>query len=118
MPEDFAHHSPQHGAELRFLGVVRGLEDGRLISGIRYSAYEAMALEKLGAIAAESASLFPGTLVRVQHRTGFVAAGEASLLISAASKHSAESFELCQWLLRRIKTEVPIWKEPVFTPTA
>ena len=38
---------PAHGALLLFLGVVREVNDGRDVTGIEYSAYEAMAAAEL-----------------------------------------------------------------------
>ena len=52
--------------------------------------------------------------VVIQHRLGFVAAEQPSIVIRVRTKHSAESFELCHWYLKEIKTRVPIWKKPVF----
>src|SRR5260221_370308 len=42
---------PAHGALILFLGVVRGVNDGRGVTGIEYSAYEGMAARPRGAIA-------------------------------------------------------------------
>ena len=52
--------------------------------------------------------------VFIQHRLGFVAAEQPSIVIRVRTKHSAESFDLCRWYLKEIKTSVPIWKKPVF----
>ena len=52
----------------------------------------------------------PDHLALVHHKVGFVAAGEASILIRVQTAHSAEGFDLCREYLRRIKETVPIWK--------
>jgi molybdopterin synthase catalytic subunit len=103
-----------HGADLRFHGVVRDLEDGRRISGIEYSHYEGMAENELRKIGEAMMAEFPGHLALVHHVVGFVAAGEASILIRVQTPHSAAGFDLCREYLRRIKSTVPIWKKPVF----
>ena len=109
--------SNQHGADIRFHGVVRDEEDGRTITGIDYSCYPDMAkgeLDKiLGAMLAEN----PGHLVTIHHRIGFVAAGDASILIRVQTAHSQAAFDLCREYLKRIKASVPIWKQPVFAET-
>ena len=46
---------PANGAIILFLGVVREVNDGRGVTGIEYSAYEAMAERELDAIAREAA---------------------------------------------------------------
>lgn len=107
--------STVHGADIRFHGVVRDREDGRPISGIEYSQYEKMALRELEKIGAAMTSEFPDHLAYIHHKVGFVAAGEASLLIRVQTPHSVEAFDRCREYLKRIKTTVPIWKKPVFS---
>lgn len=103
------------GAESQFLGVVRGEEDGKPISGIEYSAYRPMADHELAALC-ERAQLEHGAhRVEIRHRLGFVPAREPSIIIRVRTKHSALSFDLCRWYLKEIKTCVPIWKKPVFS---
>jgi molybdopterin synthase catalytic subunit len=103
-----------HGADLRFHGVVRDLEDGRGISGIEYTHYDVMAENELRKIGEAMMTEFPDHLALVHHVVGFVAAGEASILIRVQTPHSAAAFEICREYLRRIKSTVPIWKKPVF----
>ena len=102
------------GAETQFLGVVRGEEDGRSISGIEYTAYLPMAEKMLRELAERGAREHGPHRLFIQHRLGFVAAEQPSIIIRVRTKHSAESFELCRWYLKEIKTSVPIWKRPVF----
>ena len=106
-------HSPHHGAELCFTGVVRGLEQGSPIHGICYTAYLPMAQGRLRALAEETAADHPQALIYIHHTLGEVAAGQASILLAVATPHSAEAFAVSQTLLRRLKLEVPIWKKPI-----
>ena len=105
--------STSHGADLRFHGVVRDRENGREISGIDYSFYEDMALKELNRIGEAMTGEYPEHLALVHHKVGFVAVGEASILIRVQTAHSAEGFEISREYLRRIKETVPIWKKPV-----
>jgi len=105
---------PEEGAEVQFLGMVRGSEDGKVITGIDYSAYLPMADKMLNDLAQRGRSEHGPHRLFIQHRLGFVAAEEPSILIRVATKHSAEAFELCRWYLKEIKTHVPIWKRAVF----
>ena len=102
------------GAETQFLGTVRGEEDGKPISGIDDSAYLPMAEKMLHELVERGEREHGPHRVFIQHRLGFVAAEEPSIVIKVRTKHSAESFELCRWYLKEIKTHVPIWKKPVF----
>lgn len=103
-----------HGADIRFHGAVRDLEDGKKISGIDYSFYGDMALQELNRIGEAMGEKYPDHLALVHHRIGYVPAGEASILIRVQTRHSAEGFEVSREYLRRIKETVPIWKKSVF----
>lgn len=105
---------PGEGAEAQFLGVVRGMEDDKVISGIDYTAYLPMAEKTLQDLVERGQREHGPHRVFIQHRLGFVAAEQPSILIRVRTKHSAESFDLCRWYLKEIKTSVPIWKRAVF----
>ncbi len=105
---------PGEGAEAQFLGIVRGLEDGRAISGIDYTAYRPMAEKMLQELVDHGARHHGPHRVLIQHRLGFVAAEAPSIIIRVQTKHSAEAFDLCRWYLQEVKTRVPIWKRPVW----
>jgi molybdopterin synthase catalytic subunit len=103
-----------HGADLRFLGIVRDTENGRPILGIDYSCYPEMAEKELWEIGRSMRQDHPGHQALVHHRVGFVPVGIASLVIRVRTRHSAEAFELVREYLRRIKTAVPVWKSVKF----
>ncbi|MCF6314174.1 MAG: molybdenum cofactor biosynthesis protein MoaE [Verrucomicrobiales bacterium] len=106
--------SLQHGADLRFHGVVRDQEDDKIITGIDYSCYQDMAAAELQKIVDQMQSEHPDHLAHIHHRIGFVAAGDASILIRVQTAHSQAAFDLSREYLRRIKQTVPIWKKPIF----
>ncbi len=114
VPAPPALTSGEWGADVCFLGRMRDTEDGRRITGIEYTAYPEMALRELHAIAAAMQTEHGAHPLRVHHRTGFVPAGEPSILIATGGRHSAAAFALCHEYLRRIKATVPVWKRPVF----
>jgi molybdopterin synthase catalytic subunit len=102
------------GAIVDFWGVVRKLEDGRQIDGIDYEAHATMAEYQLKQIAAAAAEQFRLEKVIIHHRVGFVAVGEASLLVRVASSHRAGAFQASKWIVDELKQKVPIWKRPRF----
>ncbi|MGY8643798.1 MAG: molybdenum cofactor biosynthesis protein MoaE [Verrucomicrobiales bacterium] len=109
--------SEKHGADIRFHGAVRDSEDARQITGIEYSHYQGMALAELEKIVGEMAGSEIPHLVAIHHKIGFVANGEASIIIRVQTPHSADAFRITAEYLRRIKATVPIWKKPVFADT-
>ncbi len=107
--------APERGALLLFLGVVRNNHAGREVVKLSYSAYEAMAGERLERICRELEAAEPGLKVVIQHRLGEVAAGEPSVVIAVASPHRQAAYEASRLALERLKKEVPIWKLEHFT---
>lgn len=102
------------GADVQFLGTVRGEEDGRPITGIEYTVYQGMAEKELEKLCERGQREMGPHRVDIQHRLGFVAAREPSIVIRVKTRHSAEAFDVCRWYLKEVKTTVPIWKKPVF----
>ena len=103
--------SGEWGAEVKFLGIVRGMEAGADISGITYTAYLPMALQVLEKIVREMQEAHGAHPIQIHHRLGLVPVGVPSIIITTAGKHSAETFARIQEYLARVKSEVPIWKE-------
>lgn len=101
--------STERGAVVTFSGVVRDTENGAAIAGIVYEAYESMAKKELDRIAS-SVESETGAVVAVHHRIGEVPAGEASVVVSAASAHRPAAFSACRAAIDRLKADVPIWK--------
>lgn len=102
----------ESGAILDFWGVVRGREDEAEISGIEYEAHRQMAEHQLRTIAEEGRRTFALNGVWLHHRLGFVAVGEASLLLRVATGHRAQAYRASQWMVDELKKRVPIWKRP------
>jgi molybdopterin synthase catalytic subunit len=101
---------PANGAVLLFLGVVRDVNAGRAVSGIEYSAYDAMAAYELQAIAEGAAERFGSIDVVVEHRLGELALLEVSVGIAVAHPHRAGAYEASRWVIEELKRRVPIWK--------
>ena len=111
VPDD--KFSVNEGAVVDFWGVVRAIEDGQIISGIDYEAFEKMAERQLKFVAEETKEQHGLAAVIVHHRVGFVPAGEASLFVRVAAQHRKAALEGCAQIVERLKRAVPIWKHPV-----
>ncbi len=117
------------GAALLFWGVVRNQNDGRAVSHLEYHAYAGMAERMMHAIGEEVVARFGVGGVRIVHRVGKLAIGEASVGIAVASPHRAEAYEASRYVIEELKKRVPVWKRegyvegesewvPGFTPEA
>lgn len=103
--------SPQDGAVLLFLGIVREENDGRPVTGMRYDAYDTMADRVLAEIAKEAVDRFGVTELAAVHRTGELEIGETSVAIAVSTPHRADAFSACRYLIDELKLRLPIWKK-------
>src|SRR5437879_13603828 len=102
---------PERGGTCVFLGTVRdGPKDGG-VTGIEYSAYDAMADAEFERILAEATRRWPECRVAVRHRLGLVETEETSIAIAAAAPHRADAFEACRFVIEQVKQRLPIWKK-------
>jgi len=102
--------APANGAVSVFVGTVRDSNHGRPVTAIEYSAYSEMAERELQDIAREACAQFGTEHVVIEHRTGYVALGEASVVIAVASPHRAAAMDASRWIIEQLKQRVPIWK--------
>ena len=86
----------REGAVVTFIGAVRGENGGRRVRHLDYEAYAPLAERVFAQIAGEAASEWPGVRIAIHHRVGRLVAGEASVVIAAASPHRAEAFAGCR----------------------
>jgi molybdopterin synthase catalytic subunit len=104
--------TPGSGAVVVFLGVVRDHAEGRTgVTALTYEAYEAEAVGRLAAIAADARSRWPAVeRMALLHRTGELALSEASVAVVVSTPHRRDAFEAAHWCIDTLKETVPIWK--------
>jgi molybdopterin synthase catalytic subunit len=98
------------GANVLFTGTTRGRTGGQVTERLFYEAHEPLAAARLTALAAEAQARFGLSACAVQHRLGPVPVGETSVAVAVSAPHRPEAFAAAEWLMERIKAEVPIWK--------
>ncbi len=115
-PEKLVSHvrKDEAGAVVLFYGVVRDNSMGRRVDHLEYDAYPEMAEKVMRELAEEVMDRFPVTGIAIQHRTGRLEIGEASLLVAVSSPHRKEGFEAAAALVDRFKEVVPVWKKEVW----
>jgi len=115
--DSIAKHSTQTGigAHSIFLGQVRDdVIDGKKVTAIDYSCYEAMALEKMHAIREAVFEKYELTCMHVHHSLGKVRIGEISLFVFTSSKHRRAAIDACNEVVERLKKELPVWGKEIF----
>ena len=99
-----------NGATALFLGTVRSSNDGREVTGIEYSAYDEMAVTEMEAILEEAARKFDITEGAIEHRTGALSIGDASICVAVAAPHRAPAMNALRFIVDETKSRAPIWK--------
>lgn len=103
---------PDCGADLLFVGRVRGVYKGQTVHHLEYEAYPAMAIRRMEAIAKEAKDQF-GARVAIVHRVGQVLPNEISVVIAVATPHRGASYDASRYVLEALKRDVPIWKREI-----
>ncbi|MBL8916941.1 MAG: molybdopterin converting factor subunit 1 [Archangium sp.] len=99
------------GGLVTFTGAVRDHSKGVAVTELEYEAYVPMAEKKLAEIANEAREKWPGTDVAVLHRVGTLKPGELAVVIAVSAPHRKEAFRACEYVIDRLKEDVPIWKK-------
>lgn len=111
-----AVRSPACGAVSVFIGTTREDEvDGRKVIGLEYEAYEPMVQSELSKLSRIIRERWPHIRhICVHHRLGWVAVGEASVVVAISAPHRRDSEEAVQLCITSLKASVPVWKKEVF----
>ena len=115
--DSIAKHSTKTdiGGHSIFMGQVRKDEiDGKLVSAIEYTTFEALALEKMHEIREAIFEKYPLNCLHVYHSLGTVNSGEICLFVFTSSAHRKPAIDACSELVERIKAELPIWGKEIF----
>ncbi|GAC1650478.1 MAG: hypothetical protein NVS4B3_09300 [Gemmatimonadaceae bacterium] len=99
-----------NGASVLFVGTVRDVNEGRVVTGIDYSAYGAMAERELRDIARETSAQYGVTQLAIEHRIGALGLGDASVIVAVAHPRRAQAFDAARFAVEELKRRVPIWK--------
>jgi MoaE-MoaD fusion protein len=99
------------GALVTFVGTVRDNARGRDVLWLDYEAYAEAAEKMLARIGTEMRERWPVLGIAIEHRTGQLYPGEASVVIAVSSAHRDAVFAASSYAIERIKQIVPIWKK-------
>lgn len=105
----------QIGAHDIFLGQVRAdVIEGKTVSAIEYTAYEAMANQKFHEIKESTFSKYDITCMHIYHSLGKVGVGEICLFVFVSSPHRKTAFEALEFVVEEIKAHVPVFGKELF----
>ncbi len=99
------------GAVVTFTGVVRDVAGGLVAMEIEH--YPGMTERAIAAMVATATDRWGLTAVRVIHRHGRLAPGEAIMMVATAARHRAEAFAAAEFLMDYLKSRAPFWKKEI-----
>jgi molybdopterin synthase catalytic subunit len=99
------------GAVASFTGLVRG--HGGL-SALTLEHYPGMTEAALQGLADDASARWALDSVTIIHRVGAMKPGERIVFVGTASPHRAAALEACSFLIDRLKTDAPFWKQERF----
>jgi molybdopterin synthase catalytic subunit len=103
--------APEFGAITSFVGIVRNNNEGRKAEAVTYDVHESLAIKSLDGLCAEGIVMAKGEArVYIAHAKGRLNVGEASVIIAVATPHRKLAFDVCEFMIDRMKESVPIWK--------
>lgn len=102
------------GAIATFTGTVRNRSRDRNVRYLEYEAYEGMAEQVMGELAAVLSARHSLTAIAIHHRVGRVEIGEPSVVIAVSSAHRADALAACKEAIDTLKQTVPLWKQEVY----
>jgi molybdopterin synthase catalytic subunit len=102
--------NPRIGAIVSFVGLVRDLNHGEILSEMTLEHYPGMtekALEDIVVQARQRWDLYDALVI---HRVGPLKPMDQIVLVVTASSHRGEAFASCEFIMDYLKTQAPFWK--------
>ena len=99
------------GALVNFVGQVRDMNDGDVVSTLTLEHYPGMTERSLEAIAVEAKSRWNIVDSLIIHRVGTLQPLDQIVLVAVTSAHRGEAFKACDFIMDYLKTRAPFWKK-------
>jgi len=106
-----ALEDPTAGGYASFEGWVRNHNEGHAVTRLEYEAFEALANKEGERIVREAIEKFGIVKAACVHRVGSLAIGDLAVWVGVSSRHRAEAFAACRYIIDEVKHRVPIWKK-------
>jgi molybdopterin synthase catalytic subunit len=103
---------PGSGATVVFLGTVRDHSEAHTsVTHLEYEVHPELVEPKIGEIVDEAIERWPILGTVVEHRSGIVNLGEASVAVVVSTAHRDDAFAAARFIIDELKTRAPIWKK-------
>ncbi len=102
---------PAFGAINSFIGIVRNNNEGRAAEAVTYDVHTTLAEKAITSICQTALEKYhTAAKIYVAHTQGKLIVGQASVVIAVGTPHRKASFEICEYVIDRLKEQAPIWK--------
>ncbi|KZC41433.1 UNVERIFIED_ORG: molybdopterin converting factor subunit 2 protein, partial [Rhodanobacter sp. FW104-R5] len=99
---------PGFGGFAMFVGRVRDLNQGRVVTGVSYDIFDELALVTFEEIARRAQVQFgPRVRIYVAHAKGRLNVGDVAVVVAAGTPHRGEAFGACRQLIEGVKHGSP-----------
>jgi molybdopterin synthase catalytic subunit len=100
------------GATVLFLGTVRDHSEAHTgVTHLEYEVYAELVEPKIREIVEEAGRRWPVLAAVVEHRSGTVTLGEASVAVAVSTAHREDAFSAGRFIIDELKAGAPIWKK-------
>lgn len=103
------------GAMVTFTGTVRAGSHGKTATGLWYEAYMEMSETMMRQILKDAREKFALIDAFCQHRIGELKVTDVAVIVVTTSVHRKEAYDANQYIIDRVKFELPIWKKEYYT---
>lgn len=101
------------GAVVEFSGHVRHSGDLNDVVALELDYYAPLTQPAMQQLLQQAAERWTLNGICICHRVGRINLGELIVWVGAASAHRAEAFAAANFLMDRLKTDVPFWKKEI-----
>ena len=108
---DFQSQLEGEGAVVTFVGAARPTSAaGDDVTGLFLDHHPRLTEASLLEIAQDAGRRFDVSAIRVVHRCGNVAPGDAIVFVASAAVHRRAAFQAAEYAMDRLKTDAVFWK--------
>ena len=99
------------GAVVSFVGQVRDLSEGDVVSALTLEHYPGMTEKSLVRIIEQAKSRWDIFDALIIHRVGTLKPTDQIVFVAVTGAHRGEAFKACEFIMDCLKTEAPFWKK-------
>lgn len=106
---DWLSESQHDGAIVTFTGKVRSEQSN--VQSLYLEHYQGMTEAVMSSIIDEARQRWQISRVLIVHRVGDILTNEQIVLVGVTSTHRQEAFSATEFIMDRLKNDVPLWKK-------